>query len=134
MTAPVKFFQTTVDEPFRRVNTPPTHRFGSDEPDDDKLSIGDKISGDGYACGCRSIKDYDKKIGKKIGQDISDFLAKVIPLYAAFRGLQAGLSKIASQLPLVGPKLSELIDDADPVKALLKFLGGDSNRIGQLLI
>ncbi|MBC7897290.1 MAG: hypothetical protein H7066_17870, partial [Cytophagaceae bacterium] len=63
MTAPVKFFETSTDQPFRRVNVPPTHRFGSDEPEVLTPSIGDRISGDGYACGCRSIKDYDKKIG-----------------------------------------------------------------------
>ncbi|MCC7132061.1 MAG: hypothetical protein IT352_05420 [Gemmatimonadales bacterium] len=131
MTTPVKFFQTNEREPFRRIRVPPTHRFGSDDPEDDKPSLGVKIDGKGYDCGCRSIKDYDQKIGKKIGSDISDTLAKVIPFYTAFRGLQSGLSAFAKTIPLIGPKIAELVDDADPVKALLKFFGG---KIDALLV
>ncbi len=122
---PLKFFETSVEQPFRRINIPGTHRFGTDEPEVKEPSLGVKIDGRGYDCGARSMKDYDKKIGQQIGKDISDTLAKVIPFYAAFRGLQAGLSAFAKTIPLIGPKIAELVDDADPIKALLKFLGGE---------
>ncbi len=122
---------TTRDQPFQRINIPAARLVKEFRIVPGKDFFRTPINGRGYDCGCRSTKDYDGKIGKDIGDKAAALLEKIVPIFAAAKLAKDGLAKLLKGLPLIGPSLSNLIDNFDPLKSLLEFLG---EKIDALLV
>lgn len=122
---------TTRDRPFQRINIPAARLVKMFRVTPGKDFFATPVNGRGYDCGCRSSKDYDGKIGKELGDELTDELEKVVPLFAAAKATKAGFAALLKNLPLIGQKLSDLIDGFDPLKSLLEFLG---EKIDALLV
>jgi hypothetical protein len=114
---------TNRDRPFQRINIPAARfvKLFRSVPGVDIFAT--PVNGRGYDCGCRSSKDYDGKIGKDIGDKTAEILEKIVPIFAAAKAAKDGLAKLLKGLPLIGPTLSNLVDNFDPLKSLLEFIG-----------
>ena len=114
---------TNRDRPFQRINIPAARfvKLFRSVPGADIFAT--PVNGRGYDCGCRSSKDYDGKIGKDIGDKTAEILEKIVPIFAAAKAAKDGLAKLLKGLPLIGPTLSNLVDNFDPLKSLLEFIG-----------
>jgi hypothetical protein len=117
------FGPTSRDRPFQRLNIPNARLVKLHQSVIGVNIFDTPISGHGYDCGCRSTDDYDGKIGKDIGDQVADVLEKVVPVFAAAVAVKAGFSAMLKGIPLIGPKLSELVDGFDPLKSLMEFIG-----------